>query len=41
MLNISEMKHNDIKKYKSEKIGLVKTENFLAFDLILRNDFKA
>ena len=41
MLNISEMKYNDIKKNVSEKlIGFVKTGNFLAFNLILGNDFK-
>ena len=42
MLNISEMKCNDIQKNVTEKrIGLVKTGNFLAFDLISGNDFKA
>ena len=42
MLSTNEMKYNDIKKNISEKhFGLVKTRNFLAFDLILGNDFKA
>ena len=42
MLSTSEMKYNDIQKNINEKnFGLVKTGNFLAFDLILGNDFKA
>ena len=44
MRSISEMKYNDIQKKNnaSEKhIGLAKTGNFLAFDMILGNDFKA
>ena len=42
MLGISEMNCNDIKKNISEEhTGLVKTGIFLAFDLILANDFKA
>ena len=42
MSSTSEIKYNDIQKKISEKnFGLVKTGNFLAFDLILGNGFKA
>ena len=42
MLGISGMNCNGIKKNISEEhIGLVKTGNFLAFDLILAYNFKA
>ena len=42
MLNISEVKYNDIKKKnRNEKlIGFVKAGSFLVFNFILGNDFK-